>query len=345
MSESCNTRVLLARRPDGEPVDDDFEIDRVPVPEIGQGEILVRIDWLSIDPYMRGRMNEGKSYAQPAALGKPMVGEAAGTVTASRSDRYAVGDSVCVQSGWQSWYKASGDAGSVVRVDSSVSPLSTYLGVLGMPGRTAYFGLLRVGKPQAGETVVVSAASGAVGSAVGQIARIQGCRAVGVAGGEVKCRYVEEELDFDACVDYKAGHLERDLAAACPDGIDVYFENVGGAVLRAVAPLLNPGARVPICGFISAYNAADITQVETPFHVLPALPDPPEHRFFLVGEWAKENAEANEQLAKWLRADRLRHRESVTVGIENAPAALRGVLRGDNFGKQLVQVTTNGEPA
>jgi NADPH-dependent curcumin reductase CurA len=207
-----------------------------------------------------------------------------------------------------------------------------------MPGRTAYFGLLQVGKPKTGETVVVSAASGAVGSAVGQIAKIQGCRAVGIAGGPEKCRYVVEELGFDACVDYKAGNLDEDLAKACPDGIDVYFENVGGAVLRAVAPLLNAGARVPICGFISAYNSEDITQEETPFHVLGALPNPPEHRFFIVYEFMKDYEAGNRQLSQWLADGALQHRECVAEGIENAPEAFRGLLRGKNFGKQLVKL-------
>jgi NADPH-dependent curcumin reductase CurA len=226
----------------------------------------------------------------------------------------------------------------VTAVDAQAHPLSAYLGVLGMPGRTAYFGLMRLGKPQAGETVVVSAAAGAVGSAVGQIAKLKGCRAVGVAGGPEKCRYVIDELGFDACVDYKAGKLAADLAAACPDGIDGYFENVGGGVAGAVAPLLNPGARVPICGFVSAYNAPDLSQVETPFDVFGGLPEPPEHRFFLVFDFADDYAEANAQLAEWVAQGKLRYRETVAHGIENTPAAFRGLLRGANLGKQLVAV-------
>jgi NADPH-dependent curcumin reductase CurA len=333
-----NTRVLLARRPRGEPTDADFEIESQPIPPLADGEILVEILWLSLDPYMRGRMSDRKSYAPPTELGQPITGEAAGVVAQSRSDRWAEGDCVCVQSGWQSYYVTRGDDPAVYAVDAKASPLSTYLGVLGMPGRTAYFGLLRVGKPRAGETVVVSAAAGAVGSAVGQIAKIRGCRAVGVAGGAAKCRHVVDELGFDACVDYKAGNLEADLAAACPDGIDVYFENVGDAVAQAVAPLLNDGARVPICGFISAYNTEDMTKEKTPFDVFGALANPPEHRFFLVFDYVEENGEANAQLAEWLGQGKLKYRESVVDGIENAPAAFRGLLRGKNFGKQLVAV-------
>jgi len=338
MSELHNTRIVLVRRPEGEPQDDDFEIQSLPIPPLAEGEILIQVVWLSLDPYMRGRMSDRKSYAPPTVLGEPVTAEATGVVAASRSERWHQGDTVCVRSGWQSYVVTRGDDPEVTAVDAKAHPLSSYLGVLGMPGRTAYFGLLRVGKPRAGETVVVSAAAGAVGSAVGQIAKLLGCRAVGVAGGPVKCRYVTSELGFDACVDYKAGNLEADLAAACPDGIDVYFENVGGAVARAVAPLLNPGARVPICGFVSAYNAPDMTQVETPFDVFGSLPDPPEHRFFLVFDYAAEYPEANAKLAEWVAQGKLKYRETVAHGIENTVAAFRGLLRGKNLGKQLVAV-------
>jgi len=341
MSDIRNTRIVLVRRPDGEPVDEDFRIETVPAPELADGQVRVQVEWLSLDPYMRGRMNDMKTYVDPMQLGDVVVGESAGVIAASRHPRWKVGDTVCVHSGWQSQYVTGGDDPTLYAVDASVHPLSNFLGVLGMPGRTAYFGLLRVGKPVAGETVVVSAASGAVGSAVGQIARNEGCRAVGVAGGPEKCRYVVDELGFDACVDYKAGNLAEDLAKACPDGIDVYFENVGGAVLRAVVPLLNEGARVPICGFVSAYNSRDITQEETPFHVLGALPNPPEHRFFIVYEFAADYPEANAQLSQWLTEGKLRHRECVAEGLENAPEAFRGLLRGRNFGKQLVRVAAD----
>ncbi len=341
MSNALNTRILLARRPHGEPVDADFEIETQPVPsadELADGEILIKVLWLSLDPYMRGRMNDMKSYAPPIEIGQPIVGESAGVVVASRADGWSEGDHVCGRSGWQSYYVRRGADNDLYRVDPEASPLSTYLGVVGMPGRTAYFGLLRLGKPQVGETVVVSAAAGAVGSVVGQIAKIKGCRVVGVAGGPAKCRYVVDELGFDVCIDYKAGNLEADFAAACPDGIDVYFENVGGAVTRAIAPLLNDGSRVPICGFVSVYNSPDMTKEETPFHVLGALSKPPEHRFFTVLEFIKEYAEANAELAEWLAQGKLKYCESVARGIENAPEAFRGLLRGENLGKQLVRV-------
>jgi NADPH-dependent curcumin reductase CurA len=208
-----------------------------------------------------------------------------------------------------------------------------------MPGRTAYFGLKDVGKPQAGETLVVAAASGAVGSVVGQMAKILGLRAVGIAGGPDKCKYVKEVLGFDACIDYKAGDLTLELKQACPDGIDIYFENVGGDVTRAVAPLLNPGARVPICGYVSNYNDEDITQSETPFHILKKLDEVPEHRFFVVTEWKDSWLEATEQLGAWIREGKLIHRESIGEGLENAPELFRGLLKGRNFGKQLVKIS------
>jgi hypothetical protein len=224
------------------------------------------------------------------------------------------------------------------KVEPAGLPLSVFLGPAGMPGRTGYLGLTRVGNPKSGETVVVSAASGAVGSVVGQVAKMIGCRVVGIAGGEAKCRYAVDDLGLDACIDYKAGNLAADLAAACPDGIDVYFENVGGEVSRAVAPLLNAGSRVPICGYISQYNATDIASAESPFEVFGALPTPPEHRFFLVFEWNDEHAETTQRLAEWIKSGQLKYRESVAVGLDSAVAAFRGMLRGENFGKQLVKI-------
>jgi len=339
MTDRVNRRWVLARRPVGEPTDDCFELQERPVPELAAGQVLVEAHYLSLDPYMRGRMRDAKSYADPIPLGEVITGESAGVVVESRSDRWAVGDTVTVHGGWQSLVQVPGDFSGLMAADTTLAPLSAWLGVVGMPGRTAYFGLQRVGKPQAGETLVVSAASGAVGSVVGQLGRILGLRVVGVAGGAEKCGYCIDALGFAACVDYKAGALESDLASACPDGIDVYFENVGGAVTRAVAPLLNPGARVPICGFISLYNTeADPSDVETPFTVFGGLADPPEHRFFLVGEWRAEWAEASRALAGWSRSGEIRYRETIAEGIESAPAAFRGLLAGRNFGKQLVRL-------
>ncbi len=330
----------MARRPQGEPGDDCFKLVEEQVPELEPGQILIKVIWLSLDPYMRGRMNDVKSYAKPLQIGDVMTGESAGVVVQSRSDRFQVGDYVTVHLGWQSMIVADDDEPRLMKVDLSNGTLSAHLGVVGMPGRTAYFGLLEVGKPVAGETLVVAAASGAVGSVVGQIAKILGLRVIGIAGGEDKCRYVREELGFDDCLDYKTGNLSDKLKAACPNGIDIYFENVGGDVTRAVAPLLNPGARVPICGYISNYNDQDITQAETPFHILKKLPTVPEHRFFVVTEWQDRWQQATGQLGAWVNSGQIKYRESIGEGLENAPELFRGLLRGRNFGKQLVRIAS-----
>ncbi len=333
-----NQRVIFARRPAGEPGDECFRLEEVEVPPLKENQVLIKVCWLSLDPYMRGRMNDVKSYVAPMEVGDVMTGESAGVVVESRSGRFAAGDRVAAHMGWQSMIVADADNPRLMRIDTANGTLSAHLGVVGMPGRTAYFGLTEVGKPREGETLAVAAASGAVGSAVGQIAKIKGLRAVGIAGGPEKCRYVRDELGFDACVDYKAGSLAEDLKAACPDGIDIYFENVGGDVTRAAAPLLNPGARVPICGYISNYNDEDITQSELPFHILKKLDPTPEHRFFVVTEWHERWEEATRILGGWVREGRLRHRECVGEGLANAPDLFRGMLKGRNFGKQLVRV-------
>jgi len=337
-----NTRVTLAKRPFGEPTDDCFNFEQVDIPELEDKQILIRVCWLSLDPYMRGRMNDVKSYTEPLQIGDVMTGESTGVVIKSNSESFEVGDKVAAHMGWQSHIVANEDDPRLMKIDSNNGTLSAHLGVVGMPGRTAYFGLTEVGKPQAGETLVVAAASGAVGSAVGQIAKIKGLRVVGIAGGAEKCRYVKEELKFDDCIDYKAGSLAEELAAACPDGIDIYFENVGGEVTKAVAPLLNSGARVPICGFISNYNDEDITKAETPFHILGALEEVPEHRFFVVTEWADRWVEATRLLGSWVSEGKLKHRESIGEGLENAPEIFRGLLKGKNFGKQLVKIADEG---
>jgi hypothetical protein len=251
-----NKRVLFVARPRGEPDDSCFRLEEVAVPALQAGQILVKTLWLSVDPYMRGRMNDVKSYAAPMRVGDIMIGESAGVVLQSRSPSYAVGDQVTVHQGWQSMIVAQEGKAQLMKSDPRDGTAQEHLGVVGMPGRTAYFGLLEVGKPKPGETLVVAAASGAVGSVVGQLAKIKGLRAVGIAGSAEKCRYVTEELGFDACIDYHNADLPAELRAACPQGIDIYFENVGGAVTQAVAPLLNAGARVPICGYISKHCLA-----------------------------------------------------------------------------------------
>jgi NADPH-dependent curcumin reductase CurA len=333
-----NRRVLFVKRPVGEADDSCFRLEQVPVPELREGQILIKTLWLSVDPYMRGRMNATVSYAKPLMPGEIMIGETAGAVLASRSASYQPGDYVTAHKGWQSLIVAAADEPSVRRVDVTKAPLTAYLGAAGMTGRTAYFGLLEVGKPRAGETLVVSSAAGAVGSVAGQIGLRMGLRVIGIAGGPEKCRYVTEVLGFHACIDYKGGNLPDALRAACPRGIDIYFENVGGDVTRAVAPLLNPGARVPICGYISDYNAADLASVERPADILGKLDPVPEHRFFVVTEWMERWPEATAQLCEWIAAGRLRYREAIGTGLEHAPQCLRDVLHGRNFGKQLVKV-------
>ena len=339
MSAYTNRKIILQQRPQGEISDGDLVMTEAPVRELGDGEILIKTLWLSLDPYMRPRMNDSKGYMDPIGIGEVVVGESVGRVIESKSSNYSEGDLVTCYSGWQEYCIVPGDAPMIYKIEPKGVPLQAYLGVAGMPGRTGYCGLTYVGKPQAGETVVVSAASGPVGTVVGQTAKQLGCRVVGVAGGEEKCRFVVEELGFDACVDYKAGNLEADLATACPDGIDVYFENVGGAVTRAVAKLLNKGSRVPVCGYVSAYNAEDASKVETPFQVFGAMGEnKPEHRFFLVTEWQDKHQEITELLAEQVASGNLKYRETVAEGLENAVEAFKGMLNGKNFGKQLVHI-------
>jgi NADPH-dependent curcumin reductase CurA len=333
-----NTRILLASRPKGLPSAENYRIEKTPVPKPGKGQALIKVLYLSLDPYMRGRMNEEKSYADPVPIGGVITGESAGVVVRSNSLRFREGDYVCCPSGWQSYFIADENDLMIYPVDPSRVPLSTYLGVCGMPGRTAYFGLLREGKPRAGETLVVSAASGAVGSVVGQIGKMERLRVVGVAGGKEKCAWVKDELGFDECIDYKDGSLDEALARACPGGIDIYFESVGGALSEAVAKRLNPGARVPICGYISSYNAKKITGTRTPFDIFGALENPPWHRFFLVFNYLSEYEEANRRLVEWVASGKLKYRETIVKGLEKAPEYFNWLFEGRNFGKLIVQV-------
>lgn len=338
MSHYQNRCILLSRRPEGEIRDGDLTLSSQPVRPLQAGEFLIQVLWLSLDPYMRPCMNDAASYIDPIPLGGIITGESVGRVVESRSDRFVSGDLVTSYSGWQEYFIASEQNSMIYKIEPDGVPLSAFLGVAGMPGRTGYCGLMYVGKPQPGETVVVAAASGPVGSVVGQTAKQLGCHVVGIAGGPEKCRYVVEELGFDACLDYKHGDLAAQLNEACPKGIDVYFENVGGEVTKAVAPLFNKGARAPICGYVSAYNAADPAQVETPFHIFDALPEPPEHRFFLVTEWQDQHQQLTRMLADQVRSSKLKYRESVAEGLDNAVEAFKGMLKGKNFGKQLVHI-------
>jgi hypothetical protein len=328
-----NRQVVLRRRPVGMPKPGDFELVESSLPAPEAGEILSRTIYLSLDPYMRGRIGGAKSYAASVEPGQVIVGATVGEVLESRHPGLATGDIVLGYTGWQSHAVAPGAA--VRRLDPGAAPVSTALGVLGMPGMTAYVGLLDIGRPQPGETVVVSAASGAVGSAVGQIATIKGARAVGIAGSPDKCDYVVRELGFDACVNYKRGDLGAALREACPGGIDVYFENVGGDVLRAVMPLLNMNARIPLCGLISEYNATET--VPGP-NLRPLLFNRVLLQGFIVSDHLARLPEFLKDCGGWLREGRLKHREDVVAGLEKAPEAFIGLLQGKNFGKLLVRV-------
>jgi len=326
--------VLLASRPAGWVSEANFRIEDAPLPAPAEGEVLVRNLWLSLDPYMRGRMNEGKSYAAKQEIGEVMIGGTVGEVVESRNPKFAKGDQVLGMLGWQQYGLSDGKG--LNKVDASRVPLSAYLGVLGMPGVTAWVGLLDVCQPKAGETVVVSAASGAVGSVVGQIAKIKGCRAVGIAGGGQKCDYVVKELGFDACVDYKAGALNDDLKAALPKGIDCYFENVGGEILDAALRRMNPFSRIAVCGLISQYNATEPYGVKA---IQSILTNRIKMQGFIVSDRMELWAKALPELAGWVAAGKIKYRETVTEGLENAPRAFIGLLKGENFGKQLVKLS------
>ena len=331
-------QIQLAKRPQGEPDDDCFQLTDVELPPLQDNEILIRVLVLSLDPYMRGRMNDAKSYVEPTKIGEVMPGESAGVVVESKSNKYKVGDHVTAYSGWQTYCVKNADDLLVRPIDLNEGTLSMHLGVIGMPGRTAYWGFKEVGKPKAGETLVVAAASGAVGSVVGQMAKILGLRAIGIAGGAEKCRYVKDELGFDDCIDYKAADFEEKLRTACPNGVDIYFENVGGAVSEAVSKLFNAGARAPICGYVSAYNAVDRSTVRTPFDIFKDASNVPEHRFFVVTEWNDRWREATGQLAQWVKDGKIKFKESWGEGLENCPSLFRGLLKGKNFGKQVVKI-------
>ena len=333
-----NYKYLLKSRPHGMPTNDCWEYVSESIDTLGSNELIIRNEFLSIDPYMRGRMNEGKSYAPPVQIGEIMTGETVGVVVESNSKKFNVGDKLCVHMGWQSYTKCKDSEISLIRIPETNLPLSLFLGTLGMPGRTAYYGFNRVGKPKENDTVVVSAASGAVGSVVGQLAKMQGCKVIGVAGGPEKTSYVKNILGFDECIDYKNENIGKLLKEYCSRGIDIYFENVGGELSRHVAQNLNKGARVPICGFISKYNSTDIMNEETPFHVFGNLNPKPEHRFFVVREWMNEFEKTTHILMKHVEDGSIKYRETIVNGLENAPNALNDVLSGKNFGKQLIKI-------
>jgi len=325
-------QILLRRRPVGLPVADDFEIVDAPAPPVADGDVLRRTIYLSLDPYMRGRMSDAPSYAASVAIGGVMVGHTVSEVIESKNPGFRAGDVVAGYDGWQTHGVSNGKE---LRVLDRSLPITTALGVLGMPGMTAYVGLLDIGQPKAGETVVVSAASGAVGSIVGQLAKTRGCRAVGVAGSPEKCRYVIEELGFDACINYKTDELVPALAAACPGGVDVYFENVGGVVLSAVLRVLNRGARIPLCGLISEYN----TSPNAGPNLRPLLVHRAMIKGFIVSDHADRAPAFAAECGPLVMSGRLKFREDIVDGLEYAPGAFMGLLEGRNFGKLIVRVS------
>ena len=336
-----NRKIILAERPFGVPDENTLRLETSEKPIAGAGEMLLRTEYLSLDPYMRGRMNDTKSYAEPVAVGAPMVGGTVARVVTSSVKGFAVGDWVLSFNGWQD-YAVSNGAG-VTNMGAEPTHPSWALGIMGMPGFTAYCGLIYIGEPKSGETVVTAAATGPVGATVGQIAKIKGCRAVGIAGGANKCAHAVNELGFDACIDRNTPDFKAQLKAACPNGIDVYFENVGGIVLAAVLPLLNPNARIPLCGLVSQYNAT-------------SLPEGPDRSgamlgaflvkkiklqgFIIFDDFPNHYPEFAKEMTGWIKAGKIKYREQMVEGLESAPEAFNGLLEGKNFGKVVIKVGT-----
>ncbi|MEE1656397.1 NADP-dependent oxidoreductase [Microvirga sp. CF3062] len=337
MSEQ-NLQIVLASRPTGRPSPENFEFVRTPVPTPGDGQVLLKIRYLSLDPYMRGRMSAVKSYAAAVEIGDVMEGGTVAEVLESRHPDYKPGDLVLSYSGWQS--HAAADAKALRKLDPNLAPVTTALGVLGMPGFTAYAGLLTLGQPKAGETVVVAAASGPVGSAVGQIAKIKGARAIGIAGGADKCALVRDEFGFDAALDHRSPTFAEDLRAACPDGIDVYFENVGGKVWEAVFPLLNTFARIPVCGLVAQYNATGPFEGpdRLPILMRDILTKSLTIRGFIQREFSAQYPAFFRDMGGWIAEGSVKYKEDIVQGLENAPEAFIGLLEGRNFGKLIIEV-------
>jgi NADPH-dependent curcumin reductase CurA len=332
MAATVNRQILLKSRPEGAPTLGNFELTEGPVPAPGDGEVLMCTRYLSLDPYMRGRMNDSKSYAAPQPLDEVMIGGTVGEVVESKHPKFAAGDKVVAMFGWQEY--GTSDGTGVRKVDDTHVPLSAYLGSVGMPGVTAWYGLNKIIAPKAGQTVVVSAASGAVGSVVGQLAKLAGARAVGIAGGADKCRYVVEHLGFDACVDYKAGNLYQDLKAVTPQGVDGYFENVGGEVLDVVLARMNAFGRIALCGMIASYDGQPLPLKHPALMLTQRLLV----QGFIVSEHPEVWPEALTQLGTLVAQKKLHYRESIALGLEQAPEAFIGLLKGKNFGKQLVKL-------
>ncbi|MFN5232996.1 MAG: NADP-dependent oxidoreductase [Burkholderiaceae bacterium] len=325
-------RIVLAARPKGSVAPTDLRLETVPVPEIGDGQLLVRNHYLSLDPYMRMRMEDIKSYAAPQAIDEVMIGGTVGEVIASKNPKFAVGDKVVGMLGWSEM--GVSDGSMLKKVDSTQIPLSAYLGIVGMPGMTAWYGLNKILQPKPGQTIAVSAASGAVGSVVGQLAKLQGCRVIGIAGGKAKCQLVVDSFGFDACIDYKAGNLFRDIKAAAPDGIDGLFENVGGVVMDAVLNQMNPFGRIALCGMISGYDGQPM-----PVHSLhKVLSMRLMMQGFIISEHLELWPQGLSELAQLVATKKLNYRETIAEGLAAAPEAFIGMLRGKNLGKQLVKL-------
>ncbi|WP_332400223.1 NADP-dependent oxidoreductase [Vibrio metschnikovii] len=339
MTQTINRQIVLASRPHGAPTDSNFRLQHVAKPTPAQGEVLLRTIYLSLDPYMRGRMSDAKSYAEPVAIDDVMVGGTVCQVETSHHPDFTVGEWVLAYTGWQDYAISNGEG--ILKLGRDPITPSYALGVMGMPGFTAYMGLLDIGQPKAGETLVVAAATGPVGATVGQIGKIKGCRVVGIAGGKEKCRYAKQVLGFDECLDHKADDFAQQLAQACPQGIDVYYENVGGKVFDAVLPLLNTSARVPVCGLVSQYNA---TALPTGPDRLPLLMGTLLTKrirmqgFIIFDDYGDRYSEFSREMSQWLSQGKIHYREQIISGLDNAPQTFIGLLEGKNFGKVVIEV-------
>lgn len=339
MTEKLATRIVLAARPKGKPVEKDFRIEKLPIPQPGPKEILLKTRYLSLDPYMRGRMDDKKSYAPSLNIGDVIIGQSVAEVLISNIPGFSPGDLVLAMTGWQTHYLSNGQG--LQKIDVTLAPVTTRLGVLGMPGFTAYCGLNLIAQPKVGETVVVSAANGAVGSLVGQLAKLSGARAIGIAGSSEKCDFIKDVLGFDAAVNYKSSKFEQELDTACPAGVDVYFENVGGLIWQAVLPLLNKFARVPVCGLISQYNGVPAEDLKNSVAATmrQVLSKSLTIHGFINFDYLDYYPDFLELVGKAVRSGDIKYKEDIVEGIEKAPKAFIGMLEGKNFGKLIVKVS------
>ena len=334
-SELINRQWILKNRPIGYPKETDFEIKSVEIPEIGNDEILIKTLFMSLDPYMRGRLRDAKSYTKPVQIGEVMTGEIVGRVIRSNYNSIKIGDIVTSHLGWQEWGVSKGY--NVSKVENNNAPISTSLGILGMPGLTAYFGLLKIGNPVPGDNLVVSAASGAVGAVVGQIGKMAGCNVIGIAGSDEKIDYIKNDLEFDFGINYKTENIEKKLSEYCPNGINIYFDNVGGPITDAAIDNIALGGRVIVCGQISQYN--DVNQAKGPRNLWTLIRTRSKIQGMLVSDWADEKEEALSRLSSWVSTGKLKYKEDIREGLDNAPKTFIDLMNGNNFGKLLVHVS------